>query len=233
MRRSLQTGSSGGIKWCSFVFLGCCQTPWNDSVERNVRFPPFIIMVTLKPNYSHLNASLWAVLSLIAAPKCAARWRSSLLELAVQLGHCAGVWEEHGAAVQVTPSRLVPNTCRCHDDCKAWWHLVPHSCCKICPHHDVSHFCLCTVQKAGSKAQSLNVRVLCLFPRELWLVIHLVNKGLAQLCLFNSGNRAGVQECWLLQSHLLLWATPVSFCMVLDAASPRWATQCTPAIYLV
>lgn len=101
VRRSLQTGSSGGIKWCSFVFLGCCQAPWNDSVERNARFPPFIIMVTLKPNYSHLNTSLLAMLLLIAAPKCTA-WRgSSLPELGGRLRHCAGVWKEHGAAAGV------------------------------------------------------------------------------------------------------------------------------------
>lgn len=78
LRCSLWTGSSGGIKWCTFVFLGCCQTPWNDRVERNVRFPPFIIMITLKPNYSHLNSSLLAMLLLMAALNCmawqGARW---------------------------------------------------------------------------------------------------------------------------------------------------------------
>lgn len=76
VRCSLQTGSSGGIKQCVFVFLGCCQTPWNDRVERNVRFPPFIIMVTLKPNYSRLNSSLLAMLLLMAAPKCRA-WQGA------------------------------------------------------------------------------------------------------------------------------------------------------------
>lgn len=101
VRHSLQTGSSGGIKWCSFVFLGCCQTPWNDSVERNVRFPSFIIMVTLKPNYSHLNTSLLAMLLLITAPKCTAWQGSSLPELAGQLRHYTGVWKGHGAAAGV------------------------------------------------------------------------------------------------------------------------------------
>lgn len=76
MRCSLQAGSSGGVKWCTVVFLGCCQTPWNDRAERNVRFPPFIIMVTLKPNYSRLNSSLLAMLLLMAALKCTA-WQGA------------------------------------------------------------------------------------------------------------------------------------------------------------
>lgn len=58
-------------------------------------------MVTLKPNYSHLNTSLLAMLLLIAALKCTA-WRgSSFLELAEQLTHYTGVWKGHGPAVGV------------------------------------------------------------------------------------------------------------------------------------
>lgn len=86
VRCSLQTGSSGGIKWCAFVFLGCFQTPWNDRVERNVRFPPFIIMVTLKPNYSHLNSSLLAMLLLMAALKCTAWLGNSDIPLEFGMG---------------------------------------------------------------------------------------------------------------------------------------------------
>ena len=66
-----------------------------------MRFPPFIIMVTLKPNYSHLNTSLLAMLLLIAAPKCTARQGSSLPELAGQLRHYTGVWKGHGAAAGI------------------------------------------------------------------------------------------------------------------------------------
>lgn len=108
---------------CSFAFLGYCQTLWNDSVERNVRFPPFIIMVTLKPNYSHLNSSLM-VLLLIPAPKCTAWLGSSLLELAEWLRHYTGVCKGHGAAagvlglaVSAMPALVLPGGRDHHGTC--------------------------------------------------------------------------------------------------------------------
>jgi len=74
-------------------------------------------MVTLKPNYSHLDTSLLAMLLLIAAPKCTAWQGGSLPALAGQLRHYTGVWNGHGAAAGVPglAASAVPARCYAED----------------------------------------------------------------------------------------------------------------------